>query len=522
MTVKTPDHYGEFVRIDNNQTHGSGLTVRLAATLSALTTHPVHVTNIGDYGPQRATGLTSDHIVAIEWLARFTNAHVKGLHPGSKELSFVPYCKDKEEVDGFHALTHEELEGEDNTYRIEEDTSANVQLTLQGLLPYILFSGAKEGGETVTLHIAGVTHEPRRPTFDWYDQVFFPTLEKIGIPRIERKNKERGWDIPGRPPTTGHAEFKITRMTEPLERFALIERGPVVKVTATILCPGADLNYLINKVRSEIKQRGARIFKPKSDGQIICNIESSGDQPDPADRRYYILLVATTEHGLRLAADRFHEGEEPMRKGVLVQRVVRALAGLIRNRACVDPAMWDHMAVYQGLAKGRGKIYRGGFYDKGPGSIAQPPSSHQTAAWCVIEQMLGAEFMNNGTSEGTGYVPGGIWDRQVEEKDVFGDWTFERAWREKKSEELVSPKSQPSEEAEESDWEESGSEGKDEDDDDEEGWKATLGDLELKLAKAPPLRRESEGEEAGEEGEEKSAEEKESRGKEGDDSGEAA
>ncbi len=93
--------------------------------------------------------------------------------------------------------------------------AASTSLMLQAVLPFLLFGGVfgmgkagkegKEGKEgskgsgqvveaaPLTVDLVGGTHVSFAPTFDYLDQVLFPTLEAWFGVRVGRTLERRGW-----------------------------------------------------------------------------------------------------------------------------------------------------------------------------------------------------------------------------------------------------------------------------------------------------------------------------------------
>ncbi|HSD57398.1 MAG TPA: RNA 3'-terminal phosphate cyclase [Methanotrichaceae archaeon] len=142
------------IEIDGSYGEGGGQIVRTAVALSAVTGKPVRIKKIRQGRPK--PGLAPQHAQAISSLARICSARIKGVEPGSPEISFEP-----EEIQGGH-------------YRIDIGTAGSITLLMQCLMPATL----KADGP-VTLEIHGGTDVQWSPTIDYFKNVFLPALARF-------------------------------------------------------------------------------------------------------------------------------------------------------------------------------------------------------------------------------------------------------------------------------------------------------------------------------------------------------
>lgn len=165
--------------LEGTTLEGGGQLLRLALGLSSLTKKPINITNIR--GKRHGGGgLKSQHLTCVQWLGNACNARVSGVGLKSKEVTFIPEGK------GPSCTNDLEVGG----VLINQNTPGSVNLILQAILPYLLFSGAKE---KIRVRITGGTNVSNSPSYEYIDQVLIPILKFIGIPRIEANLQSRGW-----------------------------------------------------------------------------------------------------------------------------------------------------------------------------------------------------------------------------------------------------------------------------------------------------------------------------------------
>ena len=139
------------------------------------------------------------------------------------------------------------------------------------------------------------------------------------------------------------------------------------------------------------------------------------------DKRYYLLLVATTSTGMKLGRDwlydrGFRAGKLEQIIPTIVKKVSDDLLAEIEHGGCVDEYLRDQLVVYQALAEGRSQVYGGQRKD-----VLVKPSLHAKTAQWVAKEILGVEFDDDGGCEGVGYLPSDLGKNDVVGDDVVND-----------------------------------------------------------------------------------------------------
>jgi RNA 3'-phosphate cyclase len=162
------------IEIDGSHGEGGGALLRISTALSALASDPVHITNIRANRPK--TGLMPQHLNAVKAVASLSNARVKGLEIGSREIFFYP----------------EGVEG--GNYNIDVKTAGSITLVLQA---FMIPAGFAESPVNIT--IRGGTDVRWSPPVNYLQHVTLPVLKSMGydaeLDIIRRGHYPRGGGI---------------------------------------------------------------------------------------------------------------------------------------------------------------------------------------------------------------------------------------------------------------------------------------------------------------------------------------
>ncbi|KAF1945668.1 RNA 3'-terminal phosphate cyclase [Clathrospora elynae] len=375
------------IHLEGTTLEGGGQLLRLALGLSSLTKKPISITNIRGrrFG---GGGLRAQHLTCVQWLGQACDARLSGVGLKSKEITFAP-----------DAMKGANNELETGHVRINQSTPGSVNLVLQAILPYLLFSGAQS---PIHVRIAGGTNVSNSPSYDYIAQVLVPMLELIGIPQIEAQIHLRSWSQGTS--EIGSVTYTITPLKSKLPAFQLLERGEVKSVTATIIAPKDTEQSFREELDVMFERRESRIFGTTSNNEpeIEVTFEDSHN-----DKRYYLLLVATTTTDIKLGRDwLYNQGVRPGKLEKIVPTVVRKVSDdlltEIEHGGCVDEHLRDQLVVFQALAEGKSTVFGGK-----KGDVFVEPSLHaQTAQW-VAHEILDVDFDEQGGCEGVGLCPCG-------------------------------------------------------------------------------------------------------------------
>lgn len=147
-------------RIDGSYGEGGGQILRSSLALASLLRQPIEIFNIrrGRSKP----GLAPQHLTAVSASRRITSAELEGAQLESQSLKFTP----NEVTPGDYYFDVAEL----------KRSAGSTSLVFQTLLLPLSFTS-----KASTLILKGGTHVPFSPPFDYLQEVFLPTLRKLGI-----------------------------------------------------------------------------------------------------------------------------------------------------------------------------------------------------------------------------------------------------------------------------------------------------------------------------------------------------
>ncbi|OCL06935.1 RNA 3'-terminal phosphate cyclase-like protein [Glonium stellatum] len=409
------------VHLRGTTLEGGGQLLRIAIGVSALTGIPIEITDIRG-NRSGGGGLKMQHLSAVNWLGTVCKADMTGAEQKSKNLYFAPST---DRIGSFQGYREHTL-SDGNTVadvQISQSTPGSIGLVLQAILPFLIFSGSslstpKENDvntepKPIHIKISGGTNVSHSPSSDYISQVLLPTLSRIGIPSIVLQLHSRGWTH-GRT-QIGALSFTITPLSPKtiLPSFTLSERGNIQSLKATILAPKACEDHFRRELDTVLSKRHSAIFG-SGEASIEMNFEDSRH-----DKRFYLLLVATSTNGHRLGRDWLYDrklahGKLDVTISKLVKQVVNEIVAEIENGGCVDEYMRDQLIVFQALTKGKSFVDGGRLKD----GSSVPSSLHARTAEWVVNEILGVEFDGKGGCEGIGLTAGEIYSSRQSEKLV--------------------------------------------------------------------------------------------------------
>jgi RNA 3'-terminal phosphate cyclase (ATP) len=384
--------------LEGTTLEGGGQLLRLAIGLSSLTSIPVHITNIRGKR-SGGGGLKAQHLTSVQWLSQVSSARLSGAGLKSKEITFAP-----------RERTGESIRFLKSDIRIEQNTPGSINLVFQAILPYLLFSGSHY---PVRVRISGGTNVSNSPSCDYISQVLLPMLTLIGIPPIASEIHSRGWSLGDM--RLGSCSYTVTPVATPLPAFQLTDRGEIKSVKATIIAPKACEQHFKDELEVMFEKTEKEIF---GDGEPEIEVSFEDSRHD---KRFYLLLVATTSTGVKLGRDWLYD--QGFRKGKLetimnnmTRKVFTDLITEITHRGCADEFLRDQLVVFQALAKGKSTVNGG----SRQGNAIEPSLHAKTAQW-VANEMIGVEFDEEGGCEGVAFGS----ETMEEEEDVRLRESFE-------------------------------------------------------------------------------------------------
>lgn len=302
--------------------------------------------------------------------ARWSVAMTENVKQDSKQVKFSPRPPKKKSADSYRYWNFKQVPGQPHPKRecaVEISGVGSIQLLMQALLPYILYRGPRKDDPQTPLHltVTGGTHVSKSPTLDYFEQVFVPTLVKLGYPKIEVNAKQRGWHLG--PTVPGEVEFVIPSIPAggTVVGFQMADRGEIVKYTVSYIVPQGASRSFKETVCYWFDERA-----PDVPMEIVKDEESGHAS------RFYLFVVAHTSNGYVLGRDWLYDRKwrEPNKVAdEMVKRVWKDLQEEVEKGGCVDEHLQDQLIVYQILADGPSSVDAG---EWGKGSLHS-----QTVRW---------------------------------------------------------------------------------------------------------------------------------------------
>ena len=289
-------------------------------------------------------------MAGVRALAAICDAKTEGLQLGSTSLSFSPAS----------------LRG--GEFSFDVGTAGAVTLVSQTLLPVLLFSPVRS-----TVRIRGGTHVPFSPSFDYFSQVFLPSIKKLRA-YASASLLRYGW-FPN-----GGGEVILS--AEPAGHFPaadFLERGPL-RAIGGISCS--------SRLPLHVPQRQAAAARERLPQASIGIDSKPADCPGSA-----ITLWALFEGGGLLGSSAL--GSPGKSAESVGAEAALALEGEMAGDAAVDSHLADQLMVFMALADGTSRM-----------RTSKITSHTLTNGW-LIEKFTGKKVMidagsNRITITGTG------------------------------------------------------------------------------------------------------------------------
>jgi RNA 3'-phosphate cyclase len=330
------------MEIDGSQKSGSGTILRLSVALAAITSQPLHITNIRQNRPQ--PGLKPQHLEAVLTAGKLCNAKIQGAKLGSRELWFTP----------------REIEGGNIEALIE--TAGSIPMLLLAMLPICLFAK-----KPVYLHVAkGGTDTIHAPTINYLRFVFLPALKLMGI-NAEITVQKHGYYPKG----LGEATM-IVKPNHQLKPIMLETFGKLKSIKGVSVC-----TFLSDRQVAERQAESAH--QSLSQNGYAADIQVVNDQSNPIQKGSSIVLWAETDTGVIIGADAI--GELRKMSEAVGKEAAQRLNSELSAKSTVDIYLADMLIPYMALTEGKSVF------------LARVVSEHIESNIWLMAKMLNAKFI---------------------------------------------------------------------------------------------------------------------------------
>ena len=250
----------KIIEIDGSFGEGGGAIIRLSAAFSILFNQPIRIKNIRANRPN--PGLRTQHLLGLKTLAELTNSQLSDCKVGTKEITFLPNKKVKDNI------------------QVNIGTAASIGLLLQPLL--IASLGFKKPEKIELFLSGGGTFGKWAPSLNYLQKVTFPLFRNSGLD-IKIQIQRHGMYPKG----GAKVNCKIYPSTQELKPIDITELGNIDLIQGEII--------ITNDLRRPRDNIGAKIRKSIHQ-KIRTNLKI------PTDIKYEWVNSSSSGVGLSLWA----------------------------------------------------------------------------------------------------------------------------------------------------------------------------------------------------------------------------
>lgn len=295
---------------------GGGQVLRMAVGLSTLLQEPIKVINIRTNRKEAKPGLRPQHITGVKVLSQFSDAIVSGLEEGSTTVQFTPK---KLQVD---------------SKKIDIGTAGSITLLLQSLLPVLVFTK-----KPISLEIKGGTEVNWSPPVQYYQNVAFPLLRKLGA-EIDLEVIKHGYY-----PKGGGIVKVNSKPVKKLRAWNCLSRGEIQSLLIDSTFGGFSKDFA--KAQGEAAIRTLQYHYPNA--KISMNFKTVETLSPGTSCTCYALCENSILGGSSL-------GERAVNPEIVGQEAAEDLVRSLKGQACLDKYMADQILPFLALAQGTSTV----------------------------------------------------------------------------------------------------------------------------------------------------------------------
>ena len=295
------------LEIDCSRGEGGGQSVRTSVAMSTVINEEVHLTRIRENRP--TNGLSKQHCTAVQAVIDLTGSKVVGNTLGSRELTVMP--------------------GTDRKYDLQMDigTAGSASLVLQAMqLATVPFD------RKVSVDISGGTNVRWAPPIDYYQNVLYPLMSKMGI-RASVEVLRRGFYPEG--------GGRVKAVFEPIEKIRplnLLDKGELLKVSGVCY-----IQRLPRSIAEQMIEGCHQIMDEYCDVYISTSV-TNGDS-----KGIGISLFAEYENSILGSSTLSMRGQPVTQAGM---DVASDMIQIMRSGETLDVHTADQLLPYMAMADG--------------------------------------------------------------------------------------------------------------------------------------------------------------------------
>ena len=357
------------LRIDGSLGEGGGQILRNSISFAAILQKDVVIYNIRAGRSQ--PGLRAQHATGLALVADICGGRLTGTSIGSTEIQYEASSSSSAAASSSQPAMTDSSNNKLllRTILGEVATAGSICLLLQAALPCALFHQSP-----CQLVLKGGTNAAMAPQYDYWEHVFWPTLQKqCNLPKtqVQAQVVTRGYYPRG----GGEVHVGVEPLQTPLTPIRLTDRGQVHRIYIRSFHAGKLPRGLAEAMAKAAQKTLVEKLQvsplPPINVDIVTEAQAVGSGLG-------ILIVAETTTGCLLAGSAL---STPKKKAKQVGiEAAEELLSTLHSGGCVDEWLQDQLILFMALADGVSEIHTG--------SLTQHT---QTAIW-IAEKLSGARF----------------------------------------------------------------------------------------------------------------------------------
>lgn len=319
--------------IPGNYLEGGGQIIRTSLVLSSMTNIPFFAEDIRKGRPK--PGLKSQHLYSLKALESICSAKTKDVFLGSEKFTYIP------------------SDIKPGNYTINLNTAGSISLSLQAVLPVLMFSK-----KTSTLEVIGGTHGLWSPPIEYFQEILLPQLRRfadIDFSLMKRGYFPKGGGVIKLRVRPKHHIDKILEsgcVKDALPIINLLDPGKLVKIKG-ISHASLDLE------KAEVAERQKRSAELLLKNRCDCPVDISVHYSETFCSGSGITLWAEfsidkdeidINNPIRLGADFL--GNKGLKSEYVGIKAAENLIAELENKVCVDKYLADQILIFMALTKG--------------------------------------------------------------------------------------------------------------------------------------------------------------------------